>query len=203
MLPKFMSPFNKVEEAKQDENLKKKKKKKLTDQKRNSTYCSSSSEEDGGGRGRRNHHHHQTAMDVIGLRIVTQITNSKSTKSNNVVVKSSLRKSNSDATTTCFLKTCSLCNKILSPDKDIYMYRGDQGFCSIECRNRQIVMDEMRELEESTKLRNSSSSSPRNCWNDVSRLSRETRLILEDIRLRRLQSKPIPSSHQNHWAIVS
>ncbi|KAI9093892.1 hypothetical protein K1719_023411 [Acacia pycnantha] len=200
MLPKFMSPFNKVEEAKQDENLKKK----LTDQKRNSTSCSSSSEEDGGGRGRRNHHHHhQTAMDVIGLRIVTQITNSKSTKSNNVVVKSSLRKSKRDATTTCFLKTCSLCSKILSPDKDIYMYRGDQGFCSIECRNRQIVMDEMRELEESTKLRTSSSSSPRNCWNDVTRRSLETRLILEDIRLRRLQSKPIPSSHQNHWAIVS
>lgn len=62
-------------------------------------------------------------------------------------------------------------------------------------------MDEMRELEESTKQRTSSSSSPKNCWNES---RRETRLILEDIRLHRLQSnKPIPSSHQNHWAIVS
>ncbi|XP_028796264.1 FCS-Like Zinc finger 17 [Neltuma alba] len=190
MLPKFMSPF-KVEEE-QPEKLKKKKKKKLTDQKRNST---SSSAEDGGGRRRRTD---ETHMDVIGLRLVTQITNPK-TKSNNVVVKSSLRKSNlTIGATTCFLKTCSLCNKILSLDKDIYMYRGDQGFCSIECRNRQIVMDEMKELEEYTKQQRTSSS-PRNCWNDARR-------ILDDARLHRLQSKPIPSScahHQNHWAIVS
>ncbi|PIA43244.1 hypothetical protein AQUCO_02000581v1 [Aquilegia coerulea] len=34
---------------------------------------------------------------------------------------------------------------------DVYMYRGDQGFCSVECRCRQIYMDEMKELEESTK----------------------------------------------------
>ena len=120
-----MSPF-KFEEAQQlDEKLKliKKKKKNLTDKKRND--YTSSSEEDGGGR-RRDHHHHETPMDVIGLRLVTQITNSKSTKSNNVVVKSSLRKSiltNISSTTTCFLKACSLCNKILCLDKDIYMYR--------------------------------------------------------------------------------
>ncbi|XP_054784876.1 LOW QUALITY PROTEIN: FCS-Like Zinc finger 17-like [Prosopis cineraria] len=199
MLPKFMSPF-KVEEAQQPENqkhlMKKKKKKKLTDQKRSST-SSSSGNDDGGRRRRRTS---QIAMDDgIGLRLVTQITNSHA-KSNNVVVKSSLRKSNhySSSITSCFLKTCSLCSRILSHDKDIYMYRGDQGFCSIECRNQQIVMDEMRELEESTKHNIIVSEK---FWNDACR-RRETRLILEDLRLHRLQSKPC-AHHQNHWAILS
>jgi hypothetical protein len=31
--------------------------------------------------------------------------------------------------------------------------RDDQGFCSIECRNRQMVLDELRELEASSNER--------------------------------------------------
>ncbi|KAL6656055.1 hypothetical protein ACP70R_006881 [Stipagrostis hirtigluma subsp. patula] len=46
-----------------------------------------------------------------------------------------------------FLKACSLCRRELSPNKDVYMYRGDQGFCSEECRRRQILLDEARERE--------------------------------------------------------
>uniref|UniRef100_A0A0D9X8H7 FLZ-type domain-containing protein n=1 Tax=Leersia perrieri TaxID=77586 RepID=A0A0D9X8H7_9ORYZ len=46
-----------------------------------------------------------------------------------------------------FLKTCSLCRRELCPTKDVYMYRGDQGFCSEECRWQQIVVDEARERE--------------------------------------------------------
>uniref|UniRef100_A0A0E0LVG5 FLZ-type domain-containing protein n=1 Tax=Oryza punctata TaxID=4537 RepID=A0A0E0LVG5_ORYPU len=46
-----------------------------------------------------------------------------------------------------FLKACSLCRRELSPTKDVYMYRGDQGFCSEECRWQQIVVDEARERE--------------------------------------------------------
>ncbi|XP_058079446.1 FCS-Like Zinc finger 17-like [Magnolia sinica] len=46
-----------------------------------------------------------------------------------------------------FLKLCHLCKRKLSPDKDVYMYRGDQGFCSVECRCRQIFLDEMEERE--------------------------------------------------------
>ncbi|XP_072979903.1 FCS-Like Zinc finger 17-like [Typha angustifolia] len=50
-----------------------------------------------------------------------------------------------------FLKTCSLCKKELSPQKDVYMYRGDQGFCSEECRRQQISLDERNEFEASKK----------------------------------------------------
>ncbi|XP_059306605.1 FCS-Like Zinc finger 17-like [Lycium ferocissimum] len=51
----------------------------------------------------------------------------------------------------CFLKCCFLCNKTLRLDKEVYMLRGDLGFCSLECRNRQIYMDEIKEIETQTK----------------------------------------------------
>ncbi|CAO2206903.1 unnamed protein product [Urochloa humidicola] len=46
-----------------------------------------------------------------------------------------------------FLEACSLCRRDLSPSKDVYMYRGDQGFCSEECRWEQIMVDEARERQ--------------------------------------------------------
>ncbi|KAJ1390571.1 Zf-FLZ domain [Sesbania bispinosa] len=125
-----------------------------------------------------------TTMDV-GLRILPQITSNSSKSKSNVLVKSAVVKKaiQTSPVDFCFLKTCNLCNRHLSPDKDIYMYRGDQGFCSIECRNRQIVLDEMRELESSTKHM---VASYRQCCNEA---RRETRLILEDLRMQRLKSK--------------
>ncbi|ESW07367.1 hypothetical protein PHAVU_010G124000 [Phaseolus vulgaris] len=123
-----------------------------------------------------------TNMDV-GLRLLPQITSSKTTS--NVLLKSAMRKPNQSIPQQhfCFLKTCNLCKKQLSPDKDIYMYRGDQGFCSVECRNRQIVLDEMRELESSTKQM---VASYRQCCSEA---REETRLILEDLRMQRLKSR--------------
>ncbi|KAF0899778.1 hypothetical protein E2562_024096 [Oryza meyeriana var. granulata] len=53
----------------------------------------------------------------------------------------------SHAVSCSFLKACSLCRRELSPTKDVYMYRGDQGFCSEECRWQQIVVDERQERE--------------------------------------------------------
>uniref|UniRef100_A0A0A8YV98 FLZ-type domain-containing protein n=1 Tax=Arundo donax TaxID=35708 RepID=A0A0A8YV98_ARUDO len=41
-----------------------------------------------------------------------------------------------------FLQRCTLCHKELTEGRDIYMYRGDRAFCSVECRCRQIFMDE-------------------------------------------------------------
>ncbi|XP_074590398.1 FCS-Like Zinc finger 15-like [Curcuma longa] len=41
-----------------------------------------------------------------------------------------------------FLDRCFLCRRKLQQGKDIYMYRGDRGFCSEECRRRQMFMDE-------------------------------------------------------------
>ncbi|KAK7275510.1 hypothetical protein RIF29_16629 [Crotalaria pallida] len=143
-------------------------------------------------------HDESTTMDV-GLRLLPQITSSKTKSNTNVLVKSAVVRLKAANQTTpleffCFLKTCNLCNKQLSPNKDIYMYRGDQGFCSVECRNRQIVLDEMRELESSTKQMVASYN--RQCCNDA---RKETRLILEDLRMQRLKSKPIPCNNQNFW----
>ncbi|CAL5199166.1 unnamed protein product [Lathyrus oleraceus] len=46
--------------------------------------------------------------------------------------------------TSNFLNSCHLCGKNLH-GKDIYMYRGEKGFCSTECRSSQIMMDERKE----------------------------------------------------------
>ncbi|KAF7813973.1 FCS-Like Zinc finger 17-like [Senna tora] len=207
LLPKFMTPF--MAEVEEDQNQKQKqvvmkRKKKVNNNNNNNNQkrnCSSSLEaEDRSGRRRRGVGVGQSSNNIIGLRIVTQITNSSSshTKPNINVV----------------LKSPNILTKLgTSSDADAAsLEMGDQGFCSIECRKRQIVMDEMKEAEGqysnytyNNKQRVSSSSSSsssyhRNCWNDA-RL--ETRLILEDLRLHRLQSNnPIPNS-QNHWAILS
>ncbi|RDX88625.1 hypothetical protein CR513_29759, partial [Mucuna pruriens] len=52
-----------------------------------------------------------------------------------------------------FLAACSLCKKPLGDNRDIFMYRGDTPFCSEECRQEQIEIDEAKE-----KNRNLSSS---------------------------------------------
>ncbi|MCL7039408.1 hypothetical protein MKW94_005062 [Papaver nudicaule] len=44
-----------------------------------------------------------------------------------------------------FMKACGLCRKKFSPQKNIYIYRGDQSFCSDDCRCRKILIDELRE----------------------------------------------------------
>ncbi|XP_027335969.1 FCS-Like Zinc finger 2-like [Abrus precatorius] len=52
-----------------------------------------------------------------------------------------------------FLQSCFLCQKPLGDNRDIFMYRGDTPFCSEECRQEQIEIDEAKE-----KNRNLSSS---------------------------------------------
>ncbi|URE06236.1 hypothetical protein MUK42_19476 [Musa troglodytarum] len=52
-----------------------------------------------------------------------------------------------------FLERCFLCGRELSPCEDVYMYRGEQGFCSKECRSRQILADERREGERAARER--------------------------------------------------
>ncbi|KAK3225058.1 hypothetical protein Dsin_004920 [Dipteronia sinensis] len=44
-----------------------------------------------------------------------------------------------------FLEACFLCKKPLGSNRDIFMYRGDTPFCSEECRQDQIEIDEARE----------------------------------------------------------
>ncbi|XP_050874347.1 FCS-Like Zinc finger 3 [Lathyrus oleraceus] len=44
-----------------------------------------------------------------------------------------------------FLQACFLCRKHLGQNKDIFMYRGNTPFCSKECRQEQIEIDEFKE----------------------------------------------------------
>ncbi|XVE55457.1 hypothetical protein DITRI_Ditri03aG0160200 [Diplodiscus trichospermus] len=43
-----------------------------------------------------------------------------------------------------FLRSCGLCRRRLVPGRDIYMYRGDSAFCSLECRQQQMNQDEKK-----------------------------------------------------------
>ncbi|XP_022738792.1 uncharacterized protein LOC111291371 [Durio zibethinus] len=44
-----------------------------------------------------------------------------------------------------FLDACFLCKKPLGGNRDIFMYRGDTPFCSEDCRQEQIDIDEDKE----------------------------------------------------------
>ncbi|MCO5595610.1 hypothetical protein L7F22_049655 [Adiantum nelumboides] len=46
---------------------------------------------------------------------------------------------------THFLDICYLCSKLLGHGRDVFIYRGDRAFCSVECRHMQIMADERRE----------------------------------------------------------
>ncbi|CAJ1925925.1 unnamed protein product [Sphenostylis stenocarpa] len=41
-----------------------------------------------------------------------------------------------------FMSFCFYCNKNLGHDMDIYMYRGERAFCSIECRDEGMLLEE-------------------------------------------------------------
>ncbi|KAG6415873.1 hypothetical protein SASPL_123292 [Salvia splendens] len=85
-----------------------------------------------------------------GLRFFTKIEISNS----NVVVNPIFLlkpQSKSPNPHNCYLKLCHLCVKPLNFDKEIFMYKGDLGFCSVECRDRQIYMDETQQMEANTK----------------------------------------------------
>ncbi|XP_065867437.1 FCS-Like Zinc finger 17 [Euphorbia lathyris] len=132
---------------------------------------------------------------VIGLQSLIQTSYEEQS---NIILKSAMKITHQTlppaSMEPCFLKSCFLCSKNFSMDKEIYMYRGDQGYCSIECRNRQIYLDEIQEIEQASIRR----SNYRYCSSSG---RRETRQLLEDLRRR---NAPVTvTDHQNHWAIVS
>ncbi|CAM8883297.1 unnamed protein product [Rhodiola kirilowii] len=61
---------------------------------------------------------------------------------------------------THFLQTCAFCKKSIGDHMDIFMYRGDTPFCSEECRQEQIDIDEAREkkLKMSSAMKSPSAS---------------------------------------------
>ncbi|CAM8901318.1 hypothetical protein QQ045_011402 [Rhodiola kirilowii] len=91
--------------------------------------------------------------------------------------------------TLCYLKSCQFCHKKLQPQDDIYMYKGDQGYCTEECRSKQIKMDQAEEEADEreaymTKLAIRRSSGPHGMNQNMGRCN-ETLSILRDLRHRR------------------
>ncbi|ESR58711.1 hypothetical protein CICLE_v10023758mg, partial [Citrus x clementina] len=70
-----------------------------------------------------------------------------------------------------FLDSCFLCRKPLGYNSDIFMYRGNTPFCSKECRQEQIEMDEAKERS----WKKSSSSSARKSESNNSTPSKTVR----------------------------
>uniref|UniRef100_A0A7N0UTU7 FLZ-type domain-containing protein n=1 Tax=Kalanchoe fedtschenkoi TaxID=63787 RepID=A0A7N0UTU7_KALFE len=59
-----------------------------------------------------------------------------------------------------FLQTCAYCKKAIGDHMDIFMYRGDTPFCSEECRQEQIDIDDAKEkkLKMSSSVKSSQSA---------------------------------------------
>ncbi|XP_010535233.1 PREDICTED: uncharacterized protein LOC104810583 [Tarenaya hassleriana] len=117
----------------------------------------------------------------VGLKLL--IATSKEKKPNNILMKpavKSVHRSSRIFSELCYLKRCHLCKKKLRQDKDVYMYRGDLGFCTVECRDRQILMDERDEFEVSTKRLLANSGAGKT----------ETQILLEDLRRRHRRHVP-------------
>ncbi|WCJ23058.1 hypothetical protein M5689_005104 [Euphorbia peplus] len=57
-----------------------------------------------------------------------------------------------------FLEACHLCRKHIGSNSDIFMYRGNTPFCSKECRQEQIEIDEYSTKKKAWKISSSSSS---------------------------------------------
>ncbi|KAL0397426.1 UNVERIFIED_CONTAM: FCS-Like Zinc finger 2 [Sesamum calycinum] len=68
-----------------------------------------------------------------------------------------------------FLDSCFLCHRPLNHNTDIFMYRGNTPFCSQECRQEQIEMDE--EVEKRWKVSSSSKRSNRQTSSDPAKES--------------------------------
>ncbi|WJX96185.1 FCS-Like Zinc finger 15 [Trifolium repens] len=77
---------------------------------------------------------------MVGLGIVLEEAESKK----NISINNNNNNTHQKST---FLDQCFLCNKKLLPEKDIYMYKGDRAFCSVDCRCKQILRDEEEAIE--------------------------------------------------------
>ncbi|XP_042517010.1 FCS-Like Zinc finger 15 [Macadamia integrifolia] len=69
-------------------------------------------------------------------------TSSATTNSSSVASTPTSLYSPSSLPAITFLDSCFLCKQKLLPGQDIYMYKGDRAFCSVECRCRHIFIDE-------------------------------------------------------------
>nr|GEY29242.1 hypothetical protein [Tanacetum cinerariifolium] len=64
-----------------------------------------------------------------------------------------------------FLTACHFCKRRLITGRDIFMYRGDSAFCSLECREQQMSQDEKKN-KHSLSLKKSIAITPDHSSND-------------------------------------
>ncbi|XP_057471424.1 FCS-Like Zinc finger 15-like [Actinidia eriantha] len=92
---------------------------------------------------------------MVGLSIVLESSHHKGIVTNknhpqvinkSIIFKPALSPPPSITAAAGFLDQCFLCTQKLLPGEDIYMYKGDRAFCSVECRRRQIWMDEEQSI---------------------------------------------------------
>ncbi|XP_074559967.1 FCS-Like Zinc finger 5-like [Curcuma longa] len=83
-------------------------------------------------------------MAGLSVLLVESQESSSFPKYNHRISQTSLPKKPCSLSTSggSFLERCGLCRRKLQEGHDIYMYRGDQGFCSEECRRQRMFMDE-------------------------------------------------------------
>ncbi|WVZ55729.1 hypothetical protein U9M48_006353 [Paspalum notatum var. saurae] len=96
--------------------------------------------------------------DLVGLRIIIQPSPRRQLPT--VLRRSAVRVPVPPATTKChhsdgrgfvgleFLKRCFGCHRDMdATTMDVFVYKGEQAFCSAECRCRHIAREERREIE--------------------------------------------------------
>ncbi|KAG2643066.1 FCS-Like Zinc finger 6-like [Panicum virgatum] len=62
--------------------------------------------------------------------------------------RAGLRRNSADYSvveTAAFLRACGLCCRRLGPGRDTFMYKGEEAFCSLECRERHITQEEWKD----------------------------------------------------------
>ncbi|XP_023772626.1 FCS-Like Zinc finger 5 [Lactuca sativa] len=100
-----------------------------------------------GGRGNSQspHDHHSSPFNTINPPRSTDGTVDPRFFSPTVTSKIHRRNSADYTQTSHFLRACHLCNRQLIAGRDIFMYRGDSAFCSLECRQQQMNLDEKKD----------------------------------------------------------
>ncbi|KAF5727060.1 hypothetical protein HS088_TW22G00747 [Tripterygium wilfordii] len=77
-------------------------------------------------------------------RVISHGPNPKTTHIfGNFIVESHYSFSKPNSATKDFLSSCCTCRKNLDQKSDIFIYRGEQAFCSDECRYKAMLLDEV------------------------------------------------------------
>ncbi|XP_047073952.1 FCS-Like Zinc finger 17-like [Lolium rigidum] len=104
----------------------------------------------------------QASGELVGLRLIIQASPRQCQHRPPLAVlrRSSVRSSPASGASKCqetlggprfmgleFLKLCLCCCRKIDGDMDVFVYKGEQAFCSAECRSQHIAREERREIE--------------------------------------------------------